>query len=126
VNGRHACSCQTHAKAAGAPNQTEQAAAALLAGLGMGDPQHQGIEIALANGHRYTPDLWYPLASVAVEVKGIYSHGSRQRSRLAFDQARIERPDVTWLWVEQRKASKGHPAHWRIEHYGSAASTPRR
>lgn len=122
LNGRHTCSCQLAPQPgkAAEPNATEREAAAVLARLrDLGNVQHQGLLVRFANGHKYTPDLWYPAANVAAECKGTYSHGSRQRSRLAFDQARIERPGITWLWMEQRKASKGKAAHWRIEHYGA-------
>ena len=102
------------------PNQTEREAAAVLLRLcDLSAVEYHGLTVALANGHQYVPDLWYPAARLAAEVKGEYSHFSRQRSRLAFDQARIEHPTITWIWMEKRKASKGKASHWRIEHYGA-------
>lgn len=65
----------------------------------------EGITFRMANGHRYTPDFvyWANGRMVCVEVKGSYRLGSYQRARLAFDQARVEYPDVVFVWVTQDK-----------------------
>jgi len=54
------------------------------------------------NGHRYTPDFSYLAGGRAcfVEVKGSYRLQSYRSARLAFDQARLEWPCFSWLWVE--------------------------
>ena len=67
--------------------------------------RYEALTFLLANGHRYTPDWsWWQGGHLwAVEVKGSYRLGSYQRARLAFDQVRIDFPDVHWLWAERRK-----------------------
>jgi hypothetical protein len=81
------------------------------------DLAYEGLLIEFANGHRYTPDFYSASGKFAVEVKGKYKLGSQGRSRLAFDQARIERPDLAWIWMELRKQGAGKAEHWRIEVY---------
>jgi hypothetical protein len=80
---------------------------------------YEGVTFRLASGHRYTPDwvYWLPLHRLhaemyCVEVKGQYRLPSYQRARLAFDQAAIEYPAVTFLWAERQpdkswKVTKG-------------------
>jgi len=95
--------------------QAERDAAHILQnGFGWEAPVFQGLRIELASGHVYTADLWFPDRRAAVEVKG-YRHPSVGRSRLAFDQARIERPDLHFVWMERKKASRGKPDRWVIE-----------
>ena len=66
----------------------------------------EGLTFRMANGHRYTPDCIVIRTDGQVEcheVKGSYKLGSYQRARLAFDQARVEWPGLTWIWAEKRK-----------------------
>lgn len=70
----------------------------------LGETGHyEGLTFRLANGHRYTPDWVYVAPATGsltcVEVKGAYRFGSHQRARLAFDQARLEWPSITWVWA---------------------------
>lgn len=97
------------------PTKAERAAARILeVGFGWEQPMHQARVFRLRSGHDYTPDLWYPGRSVAVEVKG-YRHPSVQRCRLAFDEARVQFPDCYWVWMELKKAGRGRPERWVIE-----------
>jgi len=85
------------------PTKTEQDyARTYLAGVGA---RYEALTFKLANGHRYTPDWtwWGNDRLYAVEVKGSYRLGSYQRARLAFDQARIEFPHITWIWAEKKQ-----------------------
>lgn len=81
------------------PNKTEAAyRARYLAGL---DARYEALTFRLSNGHRYTPD-WvvfeYGRPVECHEVKGAYRFASHGRSRLAFDQARVEFPGLRWCW----------------------------
>lgn len=91
------------------PTKTEEAYGAILAHR-FADVRYEALTFRLACGHRYTPD-WVCVDPdgriTCVEVKGNYRMGSYQRARLAFDQARLEWPAITWEWVE--KTSTG----WR-------------
>jgi hypothetical protein len=65
--------------------------------------RYEALTFRLANGHMYTPD-WVctdPATGrlTCVEVKGAYRFHSHQRARLAFDQARLEWPSITWIWA---------------------------
>lgn len=90
----------------------------ILVGFGLTIKARQH-PVPLDGEHTYTADM---LAvgrdglPVLVEVKGSYRHYSNGRSRLAFDVARL-RTGYAGIWIEQRKASKGRSAHWRIEVY---------
>ena len=67
---------------------------------------YEGLTFRMANGHRYTPDWVCRTASgafICIEVKGLFRFGSHQRARLAFDQARIEWPNVEWRWAVRCK-----------------------
>lgn len=91
------------AKTSSKPTDTEAEYARLyLAGK---TPLYEALTFRLANGHRYTPD-WVCVDGagrlVCVEVKGAYKLGSYQRARMAFDQAAIEWPMITWVWAEKR------------------------
>jgi len=81
------------------PNSTEAEYARIF--LRGKDARFEALTFRLANGHRYTPD-WIVLENglpvEAHEVKGSYRLHSHQRSRLAFDQARIEFPGIKWFW----------------------------
>lgn len=75
--------------------------------------KYEAITFNLANGHRYTPDFCYFLESgemCCIEVKGKHKLGSYQRARLAFDQAKVEFPRITFVWVEEQKDET-----WRVE-----------
>lgn len=81
------------------PNKTEAAYRARhLAGQ---DARYEALTFRLANGHRYTPD-WVVFEDgrpvECHEVKGAYRFASHGRSRLAFDQARVEFPGLRWCW----------------------------
>lgn len=85
------------------PNKTEAAYRARhLAGL---DARYEALTFRLSNGHRYTPD-WVVFRDGAPvechEVKGAYRFASHGRSRLAFDQARVEFPGLRWVWGAPR------------------------
>lgn len=69
------------------------------------DARFEAITLRMANGHRYTPDwVWWQDGRLhCLEAKGSYKLGSYQRARLAFDQAKVEFPDVQWIWAERRK-----------------------
>lgn len=95
------------------PNKTEaRYAAEMLRGL---DARYEAVTFRLSNGHRYTPD-WVVFDSAGRllschEVKGSYRFHSHGRARLAFDQAAVEFPGITWFWAtltsqgwERRKA----------------------
>lgn len=99
-----------------APNQTEREAFGVLEQLGFGWEYHP-VAWTLANGHRYTPDIVCQGAQIAVEVKGSYSHPSKQRSRVMFDQARIEKPGWMFIWMEKKKSKIGG-WHWSMKVYG--------
>lgn len=66
----------------------------------------EAITLRMTNGHRYTPDFltFDGEKAIAYEVKGSYKLGSYQRSRLAFDQAKVEFPWIKFLWAEKSKA----------------------
>lgn len=66
----------------------------------------EGLSIRLKNGHRYTPDFVVRNCEgfLLYEVKGGYRLGSYQRARLAFDQARIEWPEWTFVWAEKTQS----------------------
>lgn len=88
------------------PTKTEAAAIEYLKRLpDVVDVRFNPMSLHLANGHRYTPDasfIRYGDLHI-VEVKGSYRLGSLQRSRLAYDQARIEWPMFTFWWMERQK-----------------------
>lgn len=83
------------------PNKTEaRYAAEMLRGL---DARYEAVTFRLSNGHRYTPD-WVVFDSAGRllschEVKGSYRFHSHGRARLAFDQAAVEFPGITWFWA---------------------------
>lgn len=88
------------------PTKTEAAAIEYLKRLpDVVDVRFNPMSLHLANGHRYTPDASFIRSGVLhiVEVKGSYRLGSLQRSRLAYDQARIEWPMFTFWWMERQK-----------------------
>ena len=90
------------------PTKTESAAREFLLRTGLyREVRWNSLTFALANGHRYTPDLVCirkdDQALTIVEVKGNYRLGSLQRSHLAFDQAKLEWPMFTFAWMERQK-----------------------
>ncbi len=64
------------------------------------------LSFRMKNGCRYTPDfiLWVDDRIVkCIEVKGGYRLPSHGRSRLAFQQARLDFPHLTWEWWTKEK-----------------------
>jgi hypothetical protein len=88
-------------KASGGPTKTELEARRMHCPQ---DARFEAITIRMSNGHRYTPDwVWWQDGRLhCLEAKGSYKLGSYQRARLAFDQAKVEFPDVRWIWAERR------------------------
>jgi hypothetical protein len=86
------------------PNKTE--AAYQTACLATRDTRYEAVTFRLANGHRYTPD-WVVVDAGRIvachEVKGGYRMHSHGRARLAFDQARVEYPGISWIWAVKTK-----------------------
>lgn len=71
-----------------------------------GSGKFEAITLRMTNGHKYTPDFIVvdSLGAItAYEVKGGYRLGSYQRARLAFDQAKVEFPWITFRWHEKTK-----------------------
>lgn len=85
------------------PTKTEVEYAARF--LGDCGALYEAITFRLRNRHRYTPDwtYWKEGRLHCVEVKGAYRLGSYQRARMAFDQAKVDFPWVTWVWAEKGK-----------------------
>ena len=68
------------------------------------DARFEAITFHLACNHRYTPDLcWWDELNVlhCMEVKGSYKLNSYSRSKLAYDQAKVEFPKVAWQWKQR-------------------------
>lgn len=86
------------------PNQTEGAFRRLHIPHDAIHVRYSLISVNVA-GHRYTPDwTWYEGGRLhAAEVKGTYRHASHGRSRLAYDQARIDYPEIAWVWAEMQE-----------------------
>jgi len=85
--------------------------AEMLAGM---DARFEAVTFKLANGHRYTPDfVVVENGNIAkcCEVKGSYKLHSQGRSRMAFDQARVEYPGIRWIWATWEGKGKG----WSVE-----------
>lgn len=89
------------------PTKTEcEYAACYLMGT---DHAWEDVSFRLADTHFYTPDWVVRKNGVpveCVEVSRIGKNGFRkvsyQRSRLAFDQCRKERPGIKWTWAEKQ------------------------
>lgn len=69
----------------------------------------EGMTLRMANGHKYTPD-WMVIKAdgtiLLVEVKNAgYKHASYGRSRLAYNQCKIEYPMFSYRWAEKEKGS---------------------
>ena len=96
----------THGVKHRVPNKTESEYQRLhLQGM---DARFEALTFRMANGHRYTPDWVVFTATGNIEcheVKGGYALGSEQRARLAFDQARVEFPWITWVWAKKSEGS---------------------
>ena len=90
------------------PNTTEAEYAKLfLAGK---DVIYEGFKFKMLNGHAYTPD-WVVFnadgsVSEAHEVKGGYAMFSQGRARLAFDQCKVEFPNVKFFWAKKLDKKK--------------------
>lgn len=70
------------------------------------DIRFEGYPLKMANGHTYTGDFAVYSGGIVVEiheVKGGWAFGSQQRSRLAFDQCRIEFPNIKFVWAKKSK-----------------------
>ncbi len=93
------------------PNVAEQT---VLSMLGFGPHHFESRAFAMSNGHVYTADAFD--GRRVLEVKG-FKHGSYGRSRLAFDQCRVEFPDYQWIWAERKKTGKKGD-RWVFEVYG--------
>lgn len=96
----------------GGPNETEKLFRLLHLGA-HADVKYEAVTFNFANGHRYTPDFCYFLESgnmCCVEVKGKRKLWSYQRARLAFDQAKVEFPQISFFWAEEQKDGT-----WRVE-----------
>lgn len=83
------------------------------------DYRYEALTITMANGHRYTAD-WCGFAAFGqlhlIEIKGGYKLPSYQRSRLAFDQARIEFPQILFTWAVWSGGK------WHVENYNGGAA----
>ena len=70
------------------------------------DYRYEGHPLKMANGHTYTGD-WAVFQDGQIieihECKGGWSFASQQRSRLAFDQCRIEFPKIKFVWAKKSK-----------------------
>jgi hypothetical protein len=86
------------------PNKIEQE---LLTALGNACDiaRFEGVSFLLANGHRYTPDIYTVTERriTCYEVKGAYRHPSHGRSMLALDQAREENPHIVFVLATKTK-----------------------
>lgn len=86
------------------PNRTElEYATRFLAGK---DYKYEGHSCKMENGHTYTGDWAVFVEGKVVEIhecKGGWSFASQGRSRLAFDQCRIEFPSITFIWAKKSK-----------------------
>ena len=85
------------------PNKTESAYRREILGRrrDLVTVRFEALTFRMGNGHRYTPD-WVVVTAVGCEcheVKGAYALQSQQRARLAFDQARVEFPWISWVWA---------------------------
>jgi hypothetical protein len=103
---------RNYGKTAKGPNKTELRYRYTY--LRDADYRFEAITLRMANGHRYTAD-WCGFADFGrlhlIEIKGGYKLPSYQRSRLAFDQARIEFPSVMFSWAVWDGGK------WNIENY---------
>ena len=93
------------------PNKTESEYAHRY--LCASHARFEALVFKLENGHRYTPD-WITVDDdgqiTCHEVKGPHRHGSHGRSRMAWDQSRVEWPTIHWVW-----AVRGSDGVWIIE-----------
>jgi len=77
----------------------------------------EGSRFVLMNGHAYTVDFYCirpDMVKECHEVKGSYRLHSQQASRMNFDLARTDWPDIKWFWSVK---GKGHTGSWKIEVY---------
>ena len=99
------------------PNKTETRAMAIMQRLIPNITWQSHVESwRLSNGHVYTPDIVAVREKIAIEVKGSYAHQSRQRSRVMFDLARVDKSDWTFIWMSE-KHSKIKGKYWSMELY---------
>ena len=74
----------------------------------------EGLRIGLQNGHFYTPDFVCRKGlgvKTVIEVKGTYKLQSYQRARMAYDQAKLEWPEFSWMWYELNKETGAWDRH---------------
>jgi hypothetical protein len=100
------------------PNKTESS---YMAALGFEFPgcgiKFEQVTFHLDNGHAYTPDIvvWgeqFDGGALFVEVKNsAFKHASYGRSRMGFDQCRIEHLEFKWRWAEKTKEG------WTVKDY---------
>jgi len=64
--------------------------------------RYEAITFRMINGRRYTPDfVTMDNGRLTVhEVKGSYRLPSYSRARLAFDQCKVEFPNIAFVWAE--------------------------
>lgn len=70
------------------------------------DARFEAYPLKMANGHTYTGDFAVYSGGAVIEIhecKGGWAFGSQQRSRLAFDQCRIEFPHIKFVWAKKTK-----------------------
>jgi hypothetical protein len=100
------------------PNKTEAEYGRILAAEFPGcEIRFEGLIIRMLNGHKYTPDwvVWNkrsgPVLCAEVKARGKngFRFASYGRAKLAFDQVRIEWPNMAWRWAEKSKGM------WNIE-----------
>ncbi len=67
--------------------------------------RYEAISLRVTGTHRYTPDwTWYDAVGRlhADEVKGPFPLPSQRSARLAYDQARIDYPEISFRWATQQ------------------------
>ena len=76
------------------------------------DARFEGLSVRLRTGRRYTAD-WPVCRNDRIEcheVKGKYKLPSYDRSRMAWEQARLDWPAIRWVWAELQEDGT-----WRVE-----------
>jgi hypothetical protein len=77
------------------------------------DPVFEGLTVVLRTGRRYKPDWVVQETDRRIEcheVKGKHRLPSYERSRMAWEQARLDWPAIRWVWAEL-----GEDGTWRVE-----------
>lgn len=101
------------------PNPTEAEYAKLF--LDGRKAVYEGFTFKMLNTHKYTPD-WVVFDDnggvlEAHEVKGGYAMFSQGRAKLAFDQCRVEFPNVKFYWAKKldKKKRKKDGKAWIVK-----------